>query len=139
MVDQFTFASEHLAGNGHGSSKLKVRFQNLPSSLTPLLGREQEVAAACDLLRRPDVRLLTLTGTGGIGKTRLGLQVATNLLEDFTQGVCFVPLAPITDPNLVIPTIASTIGIKEAGKQSLPDLLKAYLRDKHMLFLLDNF
>jgi predicted ATPase/DNA-binding CsgD family transcriptional regulator len=139
MVDQFTFASEHAGRNGHGSSQLKVRFHNLPSSLTPLVGREQQVAAACDLLRRRDVRLLTLTGTGGIGKTRLGLQIATDLLQDFTHGVCFIPLAPISDPDLVIPTIAGTLGIKESGKQPPGDLLKAYLRDRHLLLLLDNF
>jgi len=112
---------------------------NLPAQLTPLIGREQEVAASCALLRRPEVRLFTLSGTGGIGKTRLALRVATDLLDDFPDGVCLVLLAPISDPDLVIPTIAQTLGVKEAAARPLLDLLKAHLQDKHLLLVLDNF
>ena len=75
---------------------------NLPTQLTPLIGREREVAAICALLRRPEVRLLTIVGTGGIGKTRLGLHVATDLLDAFADGVCLVLLATISDPDLVV-------------------------------------
>jgi len=111
----------------------------LPAQLTPLIGRKQEVAVVCTLLRHPEVRLVTLTGPGGVGKTRLGLEVAADLLDDFPDGVCFVPLAPISDPDLVIPTIAKVLGIKEAGERPVADLLQAYVRDKHLLLLLDNF
>jgi predicted ATPase/DNA-binding CsgD family transcriptional regulator len=100
---------------------------------------EQEVMAACAFLQRPDVRLVTLTGTGGIGKTRLALQLVTELLADFADGVYFVSLAPISDPDLVVPTIAQTLEIKETGARPLLDLLTAFLRDKHLLLVLDNF
>jgi len=112
---------------------------NLPIQPTSLIGREQEVATVLQLLHRPAVRLLTLTGTPGIGKTRLALQVATELLPDFADGVYFVPLAPISDPDLVAPTIAQTLGLKEIPNQSFLDLLKTSLQDKPLLLLLDNF
>jgi predicted ATPase/DNA-binding CsgD family transcriptional regulator len=112
---------------------------NLPAQLTPLIGREQEVATVCALLRRPEARLVTLTGTGGVGKTRLGLEVAADLLDDFADGMCFVPLAPISDSDLVVPTLAQALGIQEAGEQPVAELLQAHLRDKRLLLLLDNF
>jgi len=94
----------------------KTPTHHLPTQLTPLIGRQQEVVAACGLLRRSQVRLLTLIGTGGVGKTRLALQVATALGEDFADGVSSVPLAPISDPDLVIPTIAQALGLND-GRQ----------------------
>jgi predicted ATPase/DNA-binding CsgD family transcriptional regulator/tRNA A-37 threonylcarbamoyl transferase component Bud32 len=109
-----------------------IQKNNLPAQLTPLIGREQEVAMVRALLQEPEVRLVTLTGPGGIGKTRLGLYVATEMLDDFVDGVCFVPLAPISDPALVVSTIAQTLGLKL-------DLLKASLQGKRLLLLLDNF
>ena len=112
---------------------------NLPVQLTSLIGREQEVAAVWHLLQRQEVRLLTLTGPGGTGKTRLGLQVAAELSEEFSDGVFFVNLAPLSDPELVVPTIAQTLGLKEAAGQPLLDLVSAWLREKELLLLLDNF
>src|SRR5712692_3693776 len=112
---------------------------NLPIQPTPFIGREQELTVVRDLLGREKVRLLTLTGPGGTGKTRLGLQVAAELSERFVNGVFFVDLAPISDPTFVVPTIAQTLELKETGEQPLLDLLKASLRDKQLLLLLDNF
>src|SRR5690348_17085669 len=112
---------------------------NLPLQLTSFIGRESEVAAVAALLRRPEVRLLTLTGTGGVGKTRLALEVASVLLHDYPDGVYFVSLAPINDPELVIPTIAHTLDLWEAREQSLVEYLQAFLRDRRLLLLLDNF
>jgi len=99
---------------------------NLPAQLTPLIGREQETQLACDLLRSAEVRLLTLTGAGGVGKTRLGLQVGIEMLEDFADGIYFVSLASINDPALVMPAIAEELDLKEVGEQALPTLRYRY-------------
>ncbi|MFN2513389.1 MAG: protein kinase [Pyrinomonadaceae bacterium] len=115
------------------------RPNNLPAQLTSVIGRKAEAFTIKKQLQRPDVRLLTLTGPGGTGKTRLCLQVANELLGDFTDGVYFVALAAISDPNLVIPTIAQTVGIKDVGGGSLPNRLKEYLRDRQLLLAIDNF
>jgi predicted ATPase len=112
---------------------------NLPIQLTSLVGRESAIATATALLRRPEVRLLSMIGTGGIGKTRLAIGVATELLEDFTDGVYFVALAPLRDPDMVLPTIAHTLSLKESGSEPVTDRLHTYLRDKHLLLMLDNF
>src|SRR6266581_4677095 len=112
---------------------------NLPVQPTPLIGRAKEVALVQHLLRREDVRLLTLTGPGGTGKTRLGLQVAAELSDRFADGVFFVNLAPLSDPELVIPATAQVLDVKEIGGQPLLELLKGSLREKHLLLLLDNF
>ena len=111
----------------------------LPTPLTPLVGREQEIATICTLLRRPEVRLVTLTGTGGIGKTRLAVHAAREVLADFPDGVYFVSLAPLSDLTLIMPTIAQALDVKESGARPLLDLLIADLRDKHLLLCLDNF
>ena len=112
---------------------------NLPVQPTPLIGRDQDVAAVRKRLLDDDIRLLTLVGPPGVGKTRLAIQVAASLLDDFGDGVYFVALAPVADPNLVAATIAQTLGVNEAGGRSFADRLKEYLRDKHMLLVLDNF
>jgi predicted ATPase/class 3 adenylate cyclase len=118
---------------------LDARTNNLPAQPTPLVGRERELGEGRDLLRGEGVRLLTLTGPGGIGKTRLGLQVAADLLDEFEDGVFFVLLASITDPALVASAIAEPLGVVEAGDQSLEESLKGHLRGKELLLLLDNF
>jgi predicted ATPase/class 3 adenylate cyclase len=112
---------------------------NLPLQPTPFLGREKEVDALQQLLLRDSSRLITLTGPGGVGKTRLGLQVAAELTEHFPDGTWFVSLAPISDPDLVIPTISQTLGLPEARDQTPLEQVKRALQEKKMLLLLDNF
>jgi predicted ATPase/class 3 adenylate cyclase/Tfp pilus assembly protein PilF len=112
---------------------------NLPLQPTPLIGREKEVAQVCDLLRREETRLLTLTGPGGIGKTRLALQAAADLLEDFRDGAFFAPLATQSEAELFFSAIAETLGVREIGEQLLGESLKEHLREKRLLLLLDNF
>ncbi|MCW5852568.1 MAG: adenylate/guanylate cyclase domain-containing protein, partial [Anaerolineae bacterium] len=112
---------------------------NLPAQPTGFIGREPELTELHTLLTRPDVRLVTLTGPGGTGKTRLALQVAADLLQEFPDGVYFVNLAPIIDPSLVTSTIAQTLNLQEVGQHSALDLLKVALREKRILLLLDNF
>ena len=111
----------------------------VPVALTPLIGREQEVAAVCALLQRPELRLLTLLGTGGIGKTRLSVQVATHLREYFADGICFVALASLREPGLVIPAIAQELGLQESGGQSIFEQVKRALQSRDCLLILDNF
>src|SRR5947207_792702 len=112
---------------------------NLPIPLTPLVGREREVKALCALLQQPEVRLVTLAGTGGVGKTRLALEAGTEVRNFFADGVYFVSLAPVRDPSLVTSTITQALALKELPNQSLLELLKAFLHQKSLLLLLDNF
>ncbi len=112
---------------------------NLPVQLTPFIGREREVTAARGLLQHPETRLLTLTGPGGVGKTRLGLEIATGLLREFAHGTFFVDLAPVVSADLVIPSIAKTLGVQETTSRSTLDSLKEYLRDRQVQLVLDNF
>ena len=109
---------------------------NLPQQVTSFIGREQ---ALMDLKRLlPKVRLLTLTGSGGCGKTRLSLQVAADLLERFPDGAWLVELAPLSDSDLVPPTVASVLGLKEEPSKPIIQTLTEYLKDKRLLLLLDN-
>jgi predicted ATPase/class 3 adenylate cyclase len=118
---------------------LDHRPTNLPAQLTVFVGRERELVEVTGLLRQGALRLLTLTGPGGSGKTRLALQAANALVDEFRNGACLVPLAPVTDPLLVGPTIAQTLGVRQAGGQPLEERLRDELQDRELLLLLDNF
>ncbi len=111
----------------------------LPQSLTPLVGRDAAAATLAGLLRQADVRLVTLTGPGGVGKTRLALQVAAGVADAFTGGVTFVALAPIADPALVLPAIARALGVREAGDRPLGEHVAHLLANQRRLLVLDNF
>jgi len=120
-------------------STVDVSTSNLPVHPSPLIGRKNELASVLHLMRQQDVRLLTLTGIGGVGKTRLGVQAAAELSGECADGVFFVSLAPIRDSALVIPTIAQTLGVRDETKQPLLERLKEDVRQKQILLLLDNF
>jgi len=112
---------------------------NLPLQPPSLIGREREVVTARGHLQHPETRLLTLTGPGGVGKTRLGLQIAADVLREFPDGTFFVDLAPVISGDLVIPSIAKTLSVPEATNRPILDSLEEYLRDRQLLLVLDNF
>jgi len=121
------------------SSENSPLSNNLPAPLTALIGRTTEVAVIRALLLKPDVRLVTLTGPGGIGKTRLAVQAGKELLADFADGVFFVALAPLPHPQLVLPTVAQTLHFRATNPQRLAEELNVHLRYKQLLLILDNF
>ncbi|MEO5952380.1 MAG: helix-turn-helix domain-containing protein, partial [Chloroflexia bacterium] len=112
---------------------------NLPLVLTTLIGREQEQEEVRGRLMQPKVRLLTITGSPGTGKTRMAIEVATTLLGDFEDGVYQVELATLSDPAMVIPSIARALDLRETGAQSLEETLLGHIKDKRILLVLDNF
>jgi len=133
----FQVVASDLASKFPALVSLDARPHNLPLHPTALLGRDREMAELATLLRGK-ARLVTLTGPGGIGKTRLSLQVAADLLEDFEHGVFLIELAPIGDPTLVPATISQVLGLRDLGARSILDGLTDYLRSRRILLLLDN-
>src|SRR5258708_10262304 len=125
-------------GSARGHS-IHAPSYHLPAPVTALIGRRPAQEAICTLLRHAAVRLVTLTGTGGVGKTRLALEVAQAVRADFAAGVCLVELAPVSDPARVMAAIAQALGLWEAGDLPLEEQVHAYCSDRHMLLLLDNF
>ncbi len=110
----------------------------LPVSPTPLIGREQDIAAVRSLHERDGTRLVSLIGPGGVGKTRLALEVAGQLEDRLPDGVAFAALAPVADADLVIPTIAQALGLREAGGRPVRELVHSYLKERRLLLVLDN-
>ena len=112
---------------------------SLPMQLTTLLGREQEIATLRQLLRQPGTRLITITGPGGVGKTSLAMRIAHEAQDSFLDGVFYVSLAPISDPTLIIPTVAQSLSLAKSPRRLWLDNLKEYLHDRQVLLVLDNF
>ena len=134
-LSEFEAAARRSSGPRSGDHTPVYR---VPAPPTSLVGREHEVATIATLLREEDVRLLTLIGPGGVGKTRLAIEVASRSREAFSDGVVFVPLAPLRDAELVPSVLAETLGVRDVADRSLQDALKHYLQGKEMLLLVDN-
>jgi predicted ATPase len=132
--------AEHIfqLGDGDFPPLKSLNQTNLPVQPTPFIGRERELAEVLAHARRDDVRLLTLTGAGGSGKTRLALQTAAELVDDYRDGVWFVSLASLADPQLLLATIARSMGLRETGSDTWAQSLGAHLRDKRLLLVVDN-
>ena len=131
--------ARHSTGSSSEFPPLKTLYRsNLPVPATPFLGREHELREIVQRLTDPDTRMLTLTGPGGTGKTRLALQAAAQAAEHFPDGITWVALAPVSDPELLVPTIARALGVRETPGHRLADVVSAALRERTALLLLDN-
>jgi predicted ATPase/DNA-binding CsgD family transcriptional regulator len=129
---------DHPATTARLTSEAHAEGPNLVAQRTSFIGRDQERQYLLSLLTRPDVRLVTITGAGGIGKSRLAHQVLETVLERFADGVVFIPLAPVHDPALVLPTTAQVLGVPDTVTQSLASRVQTFLSGRHLLLVLDN-
>src|SRR5919108_4901315 len=129
LTERFTTPAE---------AAVPARLAPLPVPRSLLIDREQERAQAQALLQREDVGLVTLTGPGGVGKTRVAVQVAADLVPQFTDGVAFISLVSLKDPTLVVPTVARALGVSESGSGSVDERLLAYLQPRDVLLVIDN-
>jgi predicted ATPase/DNA-binding winged helix-turn-helix (wHTH) protein len=131
---------QSLASQGEtGARSAERRRTNLPAEPTRLVGRDRDVRAIKELLRQDSVRILTLTGAPGSGKTRLAIRVASDLADEYHDGVHFVGLAHLSDPALIIPTLGQVLGVGEDGKRTIAECVRAHLEDKNTMLVLDNF
>ncbi|HEX2293934.1 MAG TPA: tetratricopeptide repeat protein [Actinomycetota bacterium] len=130
------FAASLAAPAPQETAAPKVR---LPVHLTPFVGRSREVGEVATLLVEPSTRLVTLSGPGGIGKSRLAFEVARAVADEFADGVAVIPLSAVADPHLVVPAIARALDVKESAERTLVENVRELLRTKEMLLLLDNF
>ena len=140
VPDDGTRASQReVLGPGETPAALRLAARPLPRPLDALIGREHDVEAIVSLLESDQVRLVTLTGPGGVGKTRLALAVASRIADRFEDGVVFVELAPLTDAGQVLPAIANSLGLQNLGDRPLLDVLTGVLAVRRMVLVLDNF